>query len=245
MARTILIVDDDPDVRAVIELTLRQEGYRPKAVASGEMALEAFREHAPDLVILDVLLPDIDGKEVCRQIRAESQVPIVFLSRRGEPIDRILGLELGADDYIPKPFDPRELSARIHAVFRRSDRLPESMSEKANEMLCGRLRLDLDRHEAHWDGERIKLTKTEFGIIRTLMSKPYRVFPRQEIIEKAYEDHTIVSERTIDSHVRRIRNKLQELGAEPIETVHGVGFRIVEALDEEQIPRTREARPNA
>ena len=245
MARDILVVDDDPDVRAVIELTLRQEGYNPKAVASGEMALEAFREGQPDLVILDVLLPDIDGKEICRLIRADSDVPIVFLSRRGEPIDRILGLELGADDYIPKPFDPRELSARIHAVFRRSERLPKEIAESANELVCGRLRLDLDRHEAYWEGEKIKLTKTEFGILRTLMSKPYRVYPRKEIIEKAYEDHTIVSERTIDSHVRRIRNKLQEHDAEPIETVHGVGFRIIEGLDNESMPSERAPRANA
>ncbi|MGM0557385.1 MAG: response regulator transcription factor [Myxococcota bacterium] len=245
MARTILVVDDDPDVRAVIELTLRQEGYEPKAVASGEMALEAFEEGDPDLVILDVLLPDIDGKEVCRRIRRMSQVPIVFLSCRGEPIDRILGLELGADDYIPKPFDPRELSARIHAVFRRTERAPQPANDNANELICGRLRLDLDRHEAYWSGEKVKLTKTEFSILRTLMSKPYRVFPRQEIIEKAYEDHTIVSERTIDSHVRRIRNKLDELGAEPIETVHGVGFRIIEGLDDESVPGAREERPNA
>lgn len=244
MARTILIVDDDPDVRAIIELTLRQEGYTPKAVATGEMALDAFEEHTPDLVILDVLLPDIDGKEVCRKIRVRSDVPIVFLSRRGEPIDRILGLELGADDYIPKPFDPRELSARIQAVLRRTSREPGEIDTDLNELICGRLHLDLDRREAYWDGERFKLTKTEFCILRTLMNKPYRVFPRTEIIEKAYEDQTIVSERTIDSHVRRIRNKLDKLGARPIETVHGVGFRIIEGLDNESTTQTQEQRTN-
>lgn len=228
MAQTILIVDDDADIRAIIGLHLRRADFRPREAATGREALSALDEGPVDLVILDVVLPDADGRDLLREIRARAAVPVVFLSRRGAPGQRIEGLELGADDYIPKPFEPRELVARVHAVLRRGR---DPQADRPDELCCGRLRLHVDRHEVAWDGAPLDLTKTEFGILHTLMAQPRRVFTRQEIIEQAYEDQTVVSERTIDSHVRRIRDKLRDVGAQPIETVHGVGFR----LDADQV----------
>ena len=174
-------------------------------------------------------MPEMDGTEVCRKLRAVSSVPIIFLSSKDDEVDRILGLELGGDDYVTKPFSPRELVARVRAVLRRPGQaagIAES-TEQSQMLTHGKLRLDPVRYQAHWDGEEIVLTVTEFGLLRTLMRYPGKVYTRDELIEGAYAYDNVVTGRTIDSHVRRIRRKLSEAGGEdPIETVHGLGYKL-------------------
>jgi two-component system OmpR family response regulator len=183
----------------------------------------------PDLMVLDLGMPELDGSEVCRRLRADPEhrrLPIVFLSARDDEIDRVLGLELGGDDYLGKPFSPRELIARIRAVLRRlSEPEPERVA-----LQRGRLRLDATRYEASWDGRMLTLTVTEFGIVQALLRAPGRVLNRDQLMQQAYELHRVVSDRTIDSHVRRLRAKFAALGADPIQTVHGVGYRLGDCL---------------
>jgi two-component system OmpR family response regulator len=230
--KLILIVDDDPHIREVVRFALHTAGFQTAEASDGDEALSRFEELQPDLVILDIIMPSMDGTEVCRRIRARSAVPIVFLSSRDEEIDRVLGLELGGDDYVTKPFSPRELVARARAVLRRTgevrDRRAASKgsSPGANTIRHGLLRLDLDRFEAYWAEQKVVLTVTEFNIVRTLLGFPGKVFTRDELMSGAYSSDTIVTDRTIDSHVRRVRKKLADVGGEPIETVHGLGYRL-------------------
>lgn len=220
----ILIVDDDPRLREVVRYALAREGYTVREAGDGRAALAAIAQQEPDLVVLDVLMPELDGIEVCRRIRADSDLPVVFLSSRGEELDRVLGLELGGDDYMTKPFSPRELVSRIKAVLRRTQRRSggeEDMVEAAG------LRLDAAQHRV-WTvaGAEITFTATEFRLLRVLMMRPGRVYSRDELMERAYDGNHHVSGRTLDSHMRRIRQKLREEGLDPIETVHGVGYRL-------------------
>ncbi len=227
----ILIADDDPHIREVVRFTLESAGFSTAQAADGRETVEQFQSLHPDLVVLDIVMPEMDGTEVCRQIRMQSATPIIFLSSRDEEVDRIVGLELGGDDYVTKPFSPRELVARVKAVLRRgensraaTDSTKDSPSEKV--LRHGHLALDLVRFEAHWDGKPVVLTITEFGIIRALLTYPGKVFTRDELISAAYTYDNIVTDRTIDSHVRRVRRKFAETGADPIETVHGLGYRL-------------------
>ncbi|MBI4963135.1 MAG: response regulator transcription factor [Desulfomonile tiedjei] len=227
----ILIADDDPHIREVVRFALESAGFGTAQASNGREAVERFLSLSPDLVVLDILMPEMDGTEVCRQIRLQSVTPIIFLSSRDEEVDRILGLELGGDDYVTKPFSPRELVARVKAVLRRAENIqPSADSDEKpgtkNILSHGSLELDLDRFEAHWDGKPVVLTVTEFGIIRTLLSYPGKVFTRDELISAAYTYDNIVTDRTIDSHVRRVRGKFAQAGADPIETVHGLGYRL-------------------
>ncbi|MBM3299419.1 MAG: response regulator transcription factor [Deltaproteobacteria bacterium] len=230
--RLILIVDDDPHIREVLRFALRSAGFRTAEASDGGQALSLFSELQPDLVILDIIMPGIDGTEVCRRLRTGSNVPIVFLSSKDEEIDRILGLELGGDDYVTKPFSPRELVARVRAVLRRtfeeSDRNAASTltPQSTNVIRHGLLQLDLDRFEAYWGDQKVVLTVTEFNIVRTLLGFPGKVFTRDELMSGAYSFDYVVTDRTIDSHMRRIRKKLSEIGGDPIETVHGLGYRL-------------------
>jgi two-component system OmpR family response regulator len=225
--RTILVVDDDPHIREVVRFALEKEGFAVVEAGGGAEALERFEREGPDLVVLDILMPDLDGTEVCRRLRASSTVPIVFLSSKDEEIDRILGLELGGDDYVTKPFSPRELVARVRAVLRRSAAASgEEPPEERGTLEHGRLRLDLDRFQATWDGREVVLTATEFRLLRTLLGYPGKVYSRGELMDGAYDEHTVVTDRTMDSHVRRVRRKFAEAGGDPIETVHGVGYRL-------------------
>jgi two-component system OmpR family response regulator len=176
-------------------------------------------------VVLDILMPELDGTEVCKRLRADPQargVPIVFLSSKDDEVDRIVGLELGGDDYIAKPFSPRELVARVRAILRRSTATEKS----AAPLRHGKLSLDAERYKASWDGADVELTLTEFGILRTLLRRPGKVCSRDALMNEAYELHKVVSDRTIDSHVRRLRAKFAALGADPVETVHGVGYKL-------------------
>lgn len=216
----ILLVDDDPSLREVARYALDRAGFEVIEAADGRAALDRFARHSVDLVVLDVLMPEVDGLEVCRTLRKTSQVPVVFLSSRGEEVDRILGLELGGDDYLTKPFSPRELVSRVKAVLRRTR--PEAQSTAVE---AGSVRLDVEAFRA-WAGDtEIQLTVTEFRLLEVMLRRPGRVFTRDELVERAYDGPHHVSDRTLDSHIRRIRQKLREGGLDPIETVHGLGFR--------------------
>jgi two-component system OmpR family response regulator len=170
------------------------------------------------------MLPDIDGYEVCRRIRAEGHLPILFLSSRSEEIDRVVGLELGADDYLVKPFSPRELVARVRAVLRRFD-AAETRDTKATVLEHGRLRIDLERHEVRHADQVVPLTATELAVLAALIERPGVVLSRSQLVERAHQDGTHVTERTMDTHVRRIRSKFRAVGGDPITTVHGVGYK--------------------
>jgi two-component system OmpR family response regulator len=233
--QTILIVDDDAHIREVVRFALDKAGFKTFEAGDGRAALEVFDRSSPSLVVLDILMPEMDGTDVCRQLRSRSRVPIVFLSSKDDEVDRIVALELGGDDYITKPFSPRELVARVRAVLRRAmpDPAIETDSQtaardKPKVMLHNRLKLDLDRFQAFWGDQEVVLTVTEFGILRTLMGYPGKVFSRGELMDGAYPEQNIVTERTIDSHVRRVRRKFASVGGDPIETVHGVGYKLGE-----------------
>lgn len=227
MKHTILVVDDDAHIREIVRFALIKAGFDVVGAVNGQDALDQYPTVQPDLIILDILMPEMDGTEVCRQLRKHSNTPIIFLSSRDDEIDRVLGLELGGDDYVTKPFSPRELTARVKAVLRRlNDRQQDDVADtESKQMTHGRLRLDLDRFKAYWDDEEVQLTVTELGVVRTLMSYPGKVFTRDELMRGAYRDNTIVSDRTIDSHVTRVRRKFEKLGGFPIETVHGLGYK--------------------
>jgi two-component system, OmpR family, response regulator len=227
VTRRILVVDDDPHIRQVILIALRTADMTVTEAADGKTALARFAADRPDLIVLDVGMPEFDGLEVCRQIRKSSDVPILFLSARDEEIDRVLGLEIGGDDYVSKPFSPRELVARVNVILRRSAARSAATLAEAAELVHGRLRLDQERHAAHFGDTPLSLTALEFGILRTLLGRPAVVFNREQIMAAAYQMNIQVSDRTIDSHIRNIRAKLAALGcADVIETVHGVGFRL-------------------
>ncbi len=226
---SILVVDDDPHLREVVRFALTREGFGVTEAKNGAEALQLWQSSAFALIVLDIMMPELDGVEVCRRIRQRSAVPIVFLSSRDEELDRVLGLELGGDDYITKPFSARELVARIKAVLRRGSDRDASTAPSSSPVAIrrhGKLQIDSDRFEVHWSGAPIVLTVTEFGLLAALASYPGKVFSREELMVKAYDEKTVVSDRTIDSHVRRLRSKLAAAGANPIDTVHGVGYRL-------------------
>ena len=221
----VLVVDDDPHIRAVVCFALARDGMETVEAADGAAALDAFAREAPDIVVLDVLMPELDGTEVCRRLRHRSDVPVIFLSSRDDELDRVVGLELGADDYVTKPFSPREVVARVRALLRRREgRVVAAAEAPAN----GRLRLDAERFEASWDGAALTLTVTEFALLRTLAARPGVVFSRDQLMDAAYPDRRVVSDRTVDSHIRHLRAKLAAAGGAPIATVHGLGYRYVE-----------------
>ena len=223
MAR-VLIVDDDPGIREVLRIALRRDGFEVEEAANGIEAVRAVAARPPDAVVLDILMPEMDGTEACRAIRKTSSVPIVFLSSKDDEIDRVLGLEMGGDDYVTKPFSPRELVARIRAVLRRtSPTKPEP--GRPREVRHGRLRLDLESYRAFWDEREVILTVTEFGLLETLLRHPGRVYTRAELMESGYADDRTVADRTIDSHIRRIRRKFETCGCDPIETSPGRGYK--------------------
>jgi two-component system OmpR family response regulator len=223
----ILIVDDDPAIRDVVRFALTRAGFEAMEAADGPAALDAFAAAAPDLVVLDVLLPGLDGIEVCRELRRRSSVPILFLSSKEDEVDRVVGLELGGDDYIGKPFSPRELVARVRALLRRAApaRTPAPPAPQTLRR-HGKLTLDLDFVRASWDGQEVQLTATEFGILRTLIGRPGKVYSRDDLMDGAYGVDKVVSDRTIDSHVRRLRAKFAAIGAAPVETLHGFGYKL-------------------
>jgi two-component system OmpR family response regulator len=232
----VLIVDDDPAIRDVVRIALRRDGFETAEAPDGASALLRFASVQPDLIVLDVMLPEMDGTDVCRALRRHSTVPILFLSSRDAEVDRVVGLEIGGDDYLTKPFSPRELVARVRALLRRAGQAagpqagqtpPRPQAERRAEALVhGRLRLDTETLRVTWDGQDVALTATELGVLRTLMARPGRVFSRDELMDRAYATERVVSDRTIDSHIRRVRAKFARLGAAPIETLPAFGYRL-------------------
>ncbi|MGP4017621.1 response regulator transcription factor [Saccharopolyspora sp. 5N708] len=222
-AGRVLVVDDDHAVRDVVRRYLERSGYEVGLAGDGETALRLFTEREPDLVVLDLMLPGIDGLEVCRRVRARSQVPVVMLTALGEESDRVLGLELGADDYVVKPFSPRELALRVGSVLRRSRTAPTATAES---IVDGALRLDLPARRGALDGAELSLTGREFDLLAFLMRNPGRAFTRAELLEEvwgwSFGDHS-----TVTVHMRRLREKIEPDPAQPrrICTVWGVGYR--------------------
>lgn len=220
----ILIADDEEHIRDVVQYALQRDGYEVIAAANGREALERLGRGDIDLIVLDVLMPELDGLSLCRMIREQGDLPIIFLSSRTEEADRIVGLELGGDDYMTKPFSPRELSTRIKAILRRAnakrgDDTPPRISH-------GRVELDPAAHEVKVDGEHpVLFTVTEFRVLHAVLERPGRVLTRMQLIERAYDGDHHITERTIDTHIRRIRAKLRPFGINPIITVHGLGYK--------------------
>jgi two-component system OmpR family response regulator len=224
----ILIADDEPNIREVISFALERAGFEVALARNGAEALQVFRKAPPDLIILDIGMPEMDGLEVCRQIRKSSDLPILFLSARDEEIDRVLGLEIGGDDYVTKPFSARELVARVNVILKRAK--GGAAPKRPERMQHGRVRLDAARHGVWFNDTPITLTALEFDILGALMVRPEMVLSREQIMDTAYGGTTFVSDRTIDSHIRNLRAKFAEAGcANVVETIHGVGFRLVPA----------------
>ena len=227
MPRTILIADDDPHIRQLLAFAFAKAGLASIEAGDGEDALSRATEQRPDLIVLDINMPRMDGIEVCRRLRSVSDVPILFLSSRDDEIDRVLGIELGADDYVVKPFSPREVVARVMAILRRVATRPPAVGSAAAPLAHGRLRLDPDGWQASWAGEPVALTVTEFGILRTLAAMPSKVFSRDAIIDRLHGPGFAITDRTIDSHVRNLRAKFAQVGAsDVVETRAGVGYRL-------------------
>jgi len=228
LARTILIVEDEKEIRELLEHYLRKEGFTPIVASDGEAAIARARQQKPDLVLLDILLPKADGLEVLRAIRASpgiANTPVVMLTAKGDETDRIVGLELGADDYIPKPFSPREVVARIKAILRRSR--PSSGESEPPRLSWRDLRMDVTRHEVRCQGKPVSLTSKEFRILHALLSSSGRVLSREAILLKAWGDDTHVIDRTVDVHIAKLRQKIPLL-VQAIETVKDVGYKLRE-----------------
>lgn len=218
---SILIVEDEAKLAALLTDYLQAAGFRPATVADGREAIPRIRELSPDLVLLDLMLPGRDGLDICRELRSFSAVPIIMMTARVEEIDRLLGLELGADDYICKPYSPREVVARVRAILRRTRPGPSFGGIPG-------LTIDESRLAASLDGQALDLTPVEFRLLKTLAAVPGRVYSRQQLLSHLYEDHRIVTDRTVDSHVKNVRRKMQ--AANPardlIQSIYGVGYKI-------------------
>ena len=229
MPSTVLIVEDDPHTVEVVRLYLRRDDHIVLTASDGISGLRLFKEARPDLVVLDLMLPGLDGLEVCRQLRTESDVPIVMLTARVEEEDRITGLELGADDYVTKPFSPRELAARIRAVLRRTT---QDASERGPSTLnYGEISLDTQQRAVSLAGKPLKLTPTEFRLLTLLLRDPGKTFTRDQIIDRVFGYDFVGFDRTVDSHVYSLRRKLDAAAGERryVRTVYGVGYRLGDA----------------
>ncbi len=225
----VLIADDNVDITDILEAYVRKEGYEPLVAADGEEALRLFRQHEPAAVLLDVMMPKEDGYEVCRKIRAVSDTPVILITARGEDFERVMGLDIGADDYIVKPFSPNEVMARLRAVLRRMSRADrEKISEKNENVLkIGNLEINLEEYTLHIGGQRIALTKKEIETMWTLASNPKKVFTRDNLLDSLWGYDYVGDTRTVDSHVKRLRAKLDvaEHAGWDIATVWGVGYK--------------------
>jgi two-component system phosphate regulon response regulator PhoB len=224
---SVLLVDDERDLLSLLDFNLRAAGFETLLATTGEQALLQLRRRVPDVVLLDLMLPDVSGTEVCRQIKADPRtkhVPVVMLTAKGEEVDRVVGFEIGADDYVTKPFSVRELVLRLKAIVRRSggvrahDRPPEAI---------GPIRVDVDAHRAFVDGAEILLTPLEFKLLTTFMARLGRVQSREQLLEDVWEMSSELETRTVDTHVKRLREKLGS-GRELLETVRGIGYRLVD-----------------
>jgi DNA-binding response OmpR family regulator len=227
--KKILVVDDESKIRKVVTAYLEQAGFKVVTAGDGQMALTAFRHEQPDLVILDLMLPGMDGLDVCRAMRRESNVPIIMLTARAEEADRLIGLELGADDYVVKPFSPREVVARVRAVLRRV----EGEASPPAVIRVGDLLVDLDRHTVEVAGRPVELTPTEFDLLAAMARYPGRAFTRLQLLAQVQGDAYEGYERTVDAHIKNLRAKIEPDPRRPryIVTVYGVGYRLEEVPD--------------
>ena len=230
---SIALVDDDRNILASLSIAMQAEGFAVRIYSDGEAALRAFAENAPDLVVLDIKMPRMDGMEVLRRLREKSQIPVIFLTSKDDELDEALGLAMGADDYIAKPFSLRLLVARIRAILRRTANraMPEGEEQPpADPIVRGRLEMDPARHKVKWDGRDVVLTVTEFLILEALAQRPGFVKSRDQLMDTAYQDDVYVDDRTIDSHIKRLRRKFRQVDGEfkAIETLYGVGYRFGE-----------------
>ena len=236
MSALILIVEDEPDLSSTLEFNLEKEGFRTRVAATGEEALRlAAQAPTPDLVLLDLMLPDISGTEVCRRLRqnaATRAIPVMMLTARSEEVDRIVGFELGADDYVTKPYSVRELLLRIRAVLRRSASKPSEPPTESGELRFGHLRIDLAGHRVWVEDEEILLTALEFKLLHTLMNRQGRVQTRKQLLQDVWGIRADVNTRTVDTHVKRLRQKILSAG-DYIETLRGVGYRFRTELPDE------------
>jgi DNA-binding response OmpR family regulator len=221
----VLVVEDDPRISDVLEYALKAEGYEVQKAQRGREAITLAKQFSPALIVLDVGLPDIDGFEVCRSIRKLSDVPVIFLTSRSDEIDRVVGLEIGGDDYVVKPFSPRELLARIKAIRRRHDRSASAPAESQSEseLRYGPITIDPAKFRVRLSGREIILTAQEFKLVELLVRHPGRVFTREQVLNRAWGDGGLVADRTIDVHVKTLRKKFGKLDF--IETVRGIGYR--------------------
>ncbi len=231
---TILVVDDEPKIVDIVRAYLARDGYRVLVAYDGREALALARRERPDLIVLDLMLPELSGWDVCRTLRAESATPIIMLTARDDTTDKVVGLELGADDFVAKPFDPKELMARIHAVLRRA----AAPGGSATLLRHGDLEVDLERHVVRRGSDVVNLTPSEFALLRALAERPGRVWTRLQLLDRlqgvAYEGY----ERAVDSHVKNLRQKLEPNPRQPryVQTVYGVGYKLGEAEERRAEP---------
>jgi len=231
MSATIALVDDDRNILTSVSIALQTEGFLTRVYSDGESALKALIDNPPDLAVLDIKMPKMDGLELLRRLREKSAIPVIFLTSKDDELDEALGLAMGADDYIAKPFSQRLLIARIRAILRRTEPVQTSAegaeSEPAEILVRGRLSMDPARHRVTWNGTNVTLTVTEFLILETLAQRPGIVKTRNQLMDAAYQDDIYVDDRTIDSHIKRVRRKFRQVDPEfdAIETLYGAGYR--------------------
>ena len=226
--KTVLVIEDDPKAADLIALYLTNEGFNAVKAHDGEAGLSLAERHCPELVILDLMLPKVDGWEVCRQLRKTSDVPVIMLTARGEEVDKVSGLTLGADDYVVKPFSPRELMARVKAILRR---MSKSVSQNSARLAHGKIVLDLEKRRLKVAGRAVSLTRHEYVLLETLMSVPGKVFSREELLDRLYpRGEAIVVDRVVDVHIGKLRKKIETDASDPkyIVTVHGIGYQFTD-----------------
>ena len=236
MAHVIALVDDDRNILTSVSIALQAEGFITRVYTDGQSALKALQDDEPDLAVFDIKMPQMDGMELLRRLREFSALPVIFLTSKDDELDEALGLAMGADDYIAKPFSQRLLIARIRAILRRQDLASgkpiegEADTPREEKMVRGRLTMDPARHKVEWDGKPVTLTVTEFLILETLAQRPGVVKSRNQLLDVAYHDDVYVDDRTIDSHIKRIRRKFRAIAPDfdAIETLYGVGYRFGE-----------------
>ncbi len=225
----VLVIEDEPSIVDVLEYNLRQHGHQPLIARDGFGGVQLALQHKPDLILLDVMLPGIDGYEVFRRVRAQLAVPVIFLTARDEEVDRVLGLEMGGDDYVSKPFGVRELMARIKVVLRRVQAPALTGTQAASVIRIGDLSLDIASQEAHWAGTPISLTSIQFEVLRTLAEQPNRLFDREQLLLRAWGYDAAGDTRAVDSMIKRLRARLREAGGDPecIVTLRDAGYKLV------------------
>ena len=223
----ILIADDNRDITDILSTYSRMEGFEPVVAGDGEEAIKLFHQFNPDVVLLDVMMPKEDGYEVCRKIRSKSNVPVILITARGEDFDKIMGLDIGADDYIVKPFSPREVMARVTAVLRRMTKTASKESVSENVLSISNLEINLDEYTLHIGGEKVSLTKKEIETMWTLATNPNKVFTRDNLLDSLWGFDYFGDSRTVDSHIKRLRSKLDSTPhpAWNIKTIWGVGYK--------------------